>query len=223
MVHGGTWTAEAREPDRRQKVLDQLRLARQLRATLEQAADAAESASRAEARSLLIQHTPDISTLTCLTEAVKGRYTLDSYQYYTQQAQKRQEELVSDKLVVKEHLERLAQERPGDRKERLAQERPGDRRERPVDRKPAAVDDADLRRRRESRLIERRRMRRNLESRRCHDCKSTTKYFRRCNYYNVNGTKCGKIFCRRCLEAKYEAPVDDWDTIETMMGKKDWQ
>jgi hypothetical protein len=62
--------------------------------------------------------------------------------------------------------------------------------------------------------------RRQTETKRCHDCKSTTKYYRNCHYYFPDGSKCAKTFCRKCLEGKYEGePVDDWKTNKDSM---DW-
>jgi hypothetical protein len=108
-MHGGTWTAEAREPDRRKQLHNQLCLARKLRATLEHAADTAEQSSQDKARSLLLQHTPDISTLTCLTEAVKTRSILPCYDYYIQQVQRRDKEkhkeVVRAQAVLDEHFD----------------------------------------------------------------------------------------------------------------------
>jgi len=59
-----------------------------------------------------------------------------------------------------------------------------------------------------------------VATRQCHDCKSSTKIFRRCHYWMANGSKCGKIFCRKCIENKYEGPQDDWDST---VDRTDWQ
>jgi hypothetical protein len=82
----GTFTAEAREPDRKKRMFLQLQHARRLCIALEAAA--AESTS--DARSLIEEHKANICELTCLTEAFFQRYTLDSYQYYTHQLQHQQ-------------------------------------------------------------------------------------------------------------------------------------
>jgi len=61
--------------------------------------------------------------------------------------------------------------------------------------------------------------RRNVSTRRCHDCKSSTTYFRRCHYWFLTGTKCGKVFCSKCLQVKYGAAQLDWDNIK---NDSDW-
>eukprot|EP00592_Proboscia_alata_P016319 CAMPEP_0194396460 /NCGR_PEP_ID=MMETSP0174-20130528/125001_1 /TAXON_ID=216777 /ORGANISM="Proboscia alata, Strain PI-D3" /LENGTH=626 /DNA_ID=CAMNT_0039192529 /DNA_START=42 /DNA_END=1922 /DNA_ORIENTATION=+ len=41
-------------------------------------------------------------------------------------------------------------------------------------------------------------------SRKCHDCKGVVTHYLRCHFWFMNGTKCGKIYCKLCLEAKYD-------------------
>ena len=142
LVHGGTWTAEAREPNRRQKLHEQLCLARKLRAILEQAADKAEKLSPREARTLLLQHTADISTLACLTEAVRGNYTLNSYDYYTQRAQQtqqaRQQDVDRAKSVLDVHLDTMAQEEAPSEAEETATKHDADSGRKEAAKKPKA-------------------------------------------------------------------------------------
>lgn len=38
---------------------------------------------------------------------------------------------------------------------------------------------------------------------RCHDCRETTARYRKCSYWHITGTKCGKFFCIDCLSSKY--------------------
>lgn len=259
-MHGGTWTAEAREPNRRKQLHNQLRLSRKLRAALEHAADAAEKSSPQQARSLLIQHTPDISTLTCLTEAVKGRAILPSYDFYTQQVQRRDQvkndEVVRAQAVLDEHFGGMTRARghpasgsgsgaATSRKE-CSREWTVARAERPAARKPSrspissgsedsgfvhySSDDSTStsgfvrpRKKGTHTMVSSGRTskrRRQVETRRCHDCKSTTNCYRKCQYFFPDGTKCGKTFCRKCLEAKYEEDlVDDWETTKELV---DW-
>lgn len=282
LVHGGTWTAEARETNRRKKVLEQLKLARKLRATLEHAADQAEQLSQNEARSLLLQHAPDISVLASLTEAVKGKYTLESYDYYNrkaqQQQQNRQEEIKRARAVLNQHVETMVAQKTESEEQKTTSRRaapPPKRREppkKPKAKKPppkqvkkagrdrikaappripthalmtmgggshnsssrptraAAVaskpiiesssseeDEEDL-----LQVAPRtiKSGRRPNATRQCHDCKSTTKLFRECNYWQPDGSQCGKTFCRKCIEGKYEGPYEDWDA---MLSQLDWQ
>jgi hypothetical protein len=81
----GTFTAEAREPDRMRRMFLQLQHARRLCNTFERAAE-----STSDAHSLLEEHKADICELTCLTEAFFQRYSLDSYHYYTHQMERQQ-------------------------------------------------------------------------------------------------------------------------------------
>jgi len=51
----------------------------------------------------------------------------------------------------------------------------------------------------------------NLTPRKCVNCnKSSTAYFR-CHFWFMNGTKCGKIWCKECLTTKFD--VEDYDSI----------
>jgi hypothetical protein len=259
-MHGGTWTAEAREPDRRRQLHNQLCLARKLRAALEHVADAAEQSSPQKARSLLIQHTPDISTLSCLTEAVKGRSILPSYDYYTQQVQRRDQakhdEVVRAQAVLDEHFDGMTRARghPASGSGSGAATSQTEcsrgwtvaRAKKPAARKPSrspissGSEDSDFvafssddstsmsefarpRRKGTHTTVSSGRTskrRRQVETRRCHDCKSSTNFYRKCQYFFPDGTKCGKTFCRKCLEAKYEEDsVDDWEMTKESL---DW-
>ena len=64
--------------------------------------------------------------------------------------------------------------------------------------------------------------RRVVPPRRCHDCKSTTTMYRRCQYWFLTGSKCHKTYCHKCLIAKYMEPASDW---ANGMAKEipDWQ
>ena len=37
----------------------------------------------------------------------------------------------------------------------------------------------------------------------CHHCRDTNAEYRKCNYWNLSGSKCGKVFCITCLSSKY--------------------
>jgi hypothetical protein len=78
VMHGGAWTGEAREPQRKEQLLEQLKVARQLRESLETAALQAErvATTTEQVRTMIVQQTPIMNTLVSLTEAVRGNYTL---------------------------------------------------------------------------------------------------------------------------------------------------
>jgi hypothetical protein len=274
---GSTWTAEAREPDRKRRLHLQLTLARQLRARLEQAADQAESAAtQMERMDLLEQRTEDVNTLVSLTQAVKRGYTLDRYDEYSRFLRKEpvKSDENKDRDVIVKQLIAMKEERlnPEDlpsarnpspavsssgvaskkraRKPKASSPKASAAakgREYTSDsessaKKPAAgrasayaeqdyyeyhsSDDeeytpdlsaASSSKRRAN--AAKRMKRRSVASRRCHDCKSSTTYFRRCHYWFLTGAKCGKTFCSKCLVYKYGLPSDDnWD-----MNDPDWQ
>ena len=45
-------------------------------------------------------------------------------------------------------------------------------------------------------------------SRRCHNCKTYSVQHRVCNYWNLDGTKCKKIYCLSCLTNQYTVGDD---------------
>lgn len=118
VMEGGALTAEAREPSRRRRLHYQLQLARRLRAQMEQAADQAEAAgSVQEARSIIVSNTRHINELVSLTEAVRGGYTLDSYQedwgfQQAEQEQARQVEVA--RIQIRNQLRSMHQQRSRD-------------------------------------------------------------------------------------------------------------
>eukprot|EP00545_Synedropsis_sp_CCMP1620_P007432 CAMPEP_0119006272 /NCGR_PEP_ID=MMETSP1176-20130426/2204_1 /TAXON_ID=265551 /ORGANISM="Synedropsis recta cf, Strain CCMP1620" /LENGTH=406 /DNA_ID=CAMNT_0006958171 /DNA_START=80 /DNA_END=1300 /DNA_ORIENTATION=+ len=302
---GNGWTAEAREPDRKQRLHNQLTLARQLRARLEQAAEeAALIANQADRLELLEDRTDDINTLVSLTQAVKQGYTLDRYEEYSSRNLRQVPSEVSaelkDRDIIVKHLIAMKDERENplgaasslaaaavahrtrtvsslSSRGGVAAARPtkrarGSRKLLPPSsssraaasitdnnrqsdsesssiRKPAAKRQAIAitaaaqqqeeyyeyhssedeeytpeaaprspsgRRRRSSSA--KRIKRRSVASRRCHDCKSSTTYFRRCHYWFLTGAKCSKTFCSKCLIFKYGCPSEEnWD-----MNDPDW-
>ena len=82
VVHGGGFTVEEQELDRRQLLSDQLKLARQLRGVMERAAETAKTLSPPNARDFYLELEPEICQLVSLTKAVRGEYTLDHYHQY---------------------------------------------------------------------------------------------------------------------------------------------
>lgn len=270
-------TAEVREPDRRQRLLHQLRLARQLRAAMEEAAHTAEAAPNQAARIQVLESSQhDINTLVSLTQAVRDRYTLDDYHEYSRfleqekkkkrDTEKKAHDLVTDQLVA------MAESRDPARKKRArtvplpttvaaAAAAPmttttekNNKELKPTPKEPTAGSSAatttakhdeatpaaasfqrpassrtnkelpdttdTLEESAHSKASSTGRKRRNVKiSRRCHDCKSTTSDFRKCNYWFLTGSKCGKTYCQKCLEGKYgmkgNEGVEDSD--------KDWQ
>jgi hypothetical protein len=269
LVHGSAWTAEAREPNRRHKLLEQLSLARKLRAKLEHAADRAERSLQGQARNLLLQHTDDISTLACLTEAVKGNYVLDSYDYYIRKARQeietQRERVEQARAILDEQSESMAREQnetveandatrpvtvaatittptkpPPKTKKPMAKKASINRAKAPPPSRPStriprhalftalqssrvAAPDPDSTvelspEKLPKRVGTTKRGRRLADSRQCHYCKSSTTYYRQCTYWETDGTQCGKAFCRKCIEGKYEMTEDDWDSTT----QEDW-
>lgn len=45
-------------------------------------------------------------------------------------------------------------------------------------------------------------------AKKCHDCREVKTRCRRCSYWQVTGTKCGKFFCVDCLSSKYSVGDD---------------
>ena len=82
VVHGGGFTVEGQELDRRQLLSDQLKLARQLRGVMERAAETAKTLSPQKARDFYLELEPEICQLVSLTKAVRGEYALDHYHQY---------------------------------------------------------------------------------------------------------------------------------------------
>ena len=84
VVSGGGYTAEAWEMDRKMRTLQQLQMARKFRAIMEQALeDAKNSGSKKEAMAIFEGHKKTILEMAALTDAIRGGYTLDSYDEYT--------------------------------------------------------------------------------------------------------------------------------------------
>ena len=111
----GALTSEARDSDRRRRVHLQLQHARRLRETMEQLADQAQNMTPSEAKQLLFAHRADVNELIALTQAVRGRYTLDSYHVITmqQEEEEREAQVKTDnaKAVVYAFQRNLAEER----------------------------------------------------------------------------------------------------------------
>ena len=285
-------TAEAREHDRRERLMEQFRLARQLRAIMEDAAKRAEATNDIEERRLIKQEQAHhVCTLVCLTEAVRDRYTLDDYYQYTRwvkaENEKREEEITKAKGIIRNQLRAMAvakrnpkpnpafkllapkpvlaarrkssstgkqkqqeekrpqQQSPQKQQQQQQQQqqqrksasssssitttttttttnkerKPYTRaapsaatvqqRERPTKPPPPAA--APVRRKRSASFEPgARSKRRNIAPRRCHDCKSTTTYYRRCQYWFLTGTRCNKTYCEKCLVGKYAESSDQW-------------
>ena len=112
---GSAMTIESQEVSRKHKLLVQLKIARRLRAVMEQASREAQGASLAEKRKILIQHKGAINELVALTQAVRGNYTLDSYHTYSAMYEKkeklRRQEFVAAVEVIRSHLRDWTKER----------------------------------------------------------------------------------------------------------------
>lgn len=242
VVDGGSWTAEAREPDRNRRLHAQLRLARQLRVTMENAADKAEQSTETP-RQILMHLVTTINELVSLTEAVQGSYTLDDYHEYTRLLQ--QEENVATKEMTRardilvRQLEALTRDRhptPARRQPppRVADHSTSHRSSAyavlapefsvaTLPKESSSIDtESSLKRNSMSIDVNTPSIhkRRNIVSRRCHDCKSGTTYFRRCQYWLLTGMKCGKTYCSKCLEIRYGDT--DLDSVSPSNDPHDW-
>jgi hypothetical protein len=270
IAHGGVWSAEAREPNRKQMLHQQFRLARQLRASLEAAAERSEQARTQDERwNILTEHSTQFNMLVALSEAVRGGYTLRDYTAYARFVKnyeaRVQEERQNDHAVIVNQLVAMAKERAAisngqsvrtNLTATVAVSNPEAAAPVGVSNPPPAsvkrryshtidltsdddstngspyIADANLssgdedyspdaksypRLRKSTQRIKRR----NVISRRCHDCKSATTYFRRCHYWFLTGTKCKRTFCSRCLISKYGCTDEEGEYWES--NNPDWQ
>ena len=261
MSYGGGWTAEAREPSRKQQLHHQLRLARQLRALLEAAAEKVEQAKTREERlEILREQSVNVNTLVSLTEAVRGGYTLKDYNEYTHFYQKSDargpdgavrdtaktasqpatafEEVTSEPSLTSAEGQKLpvaARRKPSvtskypatykdtssSADEEPSPKRSAVRNNNPFLDSPYKGRGPASTKSKQTKSSQGRIQRRNILNRRCHNCKSSSSYFRRCQYWHLTGSKCNKIYCSRCLIGKYgctDAEGDDWKTNDP-----DWQ
>mmetsp|Transcript_37790 Transcript_37790/g.55278 ORF Transcript_37790/g.55278 Transcript_37790/m.55278 type:complete len:449 (-) Transcript_37790:182-1528(-) len=60
--------------------------------------------------------------------------------------------------------------------------------------------------------------RKSTQSRKCHDCKKPSSDHRRCHFWFMNGTKCGKVYCQKCLAGKYGLK----EKFEDLLSDADW-
>jgi hypothetical protein len=334
--YGGVWTAESREPSRKDQLLLQLRLARQLRAVMERAADRAENAlvNPQERLDILHQHIPQINRLVSLTLAVRGKFMKPDYddymRFYQGYGVKKLKKIEEGQQFIMDSLQNLMNEHshpnsnskgneadpkfpPEDTKIPPKKTKPTNSKTYHIaelleDSKPSAYsldssqhpgmstftssrkrlrsnegdnilekeDEMEYRIQNDSEISPSpgmiatrlkphaaarsapffasrkslwstssppplsntesteteiatttmttdysRKRRRSTMNRRCHDCKSTTAYFRRCHYWYFTGVKCNKIYCSKCLIQKYECTDKEGDKWKTNI--KDWQ
>jgi len=247
VVSGGAWTAEAWEPERNSKLHAQLRLARQLRVTMENAADLAEqNLNSCPPRKLLVELIPSINELVSLTEAVRGHYTLDDYHEYTRLL-KEEEDTQNKELargtetIVRQLLETTRnKEFPPNQSNHIpaaTAAAPSNilpsghfaidfdlneptRKASPSSSHIPVVMKSSLKRKSHEVSSRSTPKRRSVLPRRCHDCKSSSTRFRRCQFWLLTGSKCGKTFCSSCLEVRYgEATMQDSEFDES---SHDW-
>ena len=118
VMDGGAFTGEAREPQRKERLMGQLDLARRLRRDLEKAANRAEdpNTTTEKARQMIIDMTPTVNQLVSLTEAIRGNYTLDTEEDYHEEynawAQddryERDRQRKSSRSILRDQLRRMA-------------------------------------------------------------------------------------------------------------------
>ena len=115
VVDGGTCTAEAWQIERKMRILEQLKLARKLRATMEKAyEDAKKTESKDAALKAFESHKNTMMEMISLTDAVKGNYVLDDYKEYTN--------VETDRIQRERHSHLSAQSIFGDIRKRIAWE-----------------------------------------------------------------------------------------------------
>ena len=109
------FTAEAWEPDRRNRLHKQLMLARRLRMDLEAACAVAEKGSLSDARDIFTSKIDRMNELVSLTQAVLGKYTLKSYKNYRDADAKEEEAKLDAQLysqsILNNHKKAMAYER----------------------------------------------------------------------------------------------------------------
>ena len=117
--YGSSFTAEAREPDRKRRLLDQLKVARRLRTTMESAADNIEKTCNNDRLRFLADNSFHINELVSLTQAVGGGYVSGHDFNLQQQEQERRKKANESKVydTVLNHLVSMADERDGVLKE----------------------------------------------------------------------------------------------------------
>ena len=118
MVGNEGVTSEAKEPDRKRSLLQQLKNAKRLRYVMEMAETKARNASTAEeARRILISCEKDVYELVSLTEAVRGGYTLSKKGYHSfsvcqvKETKLDEASMKHGKKVISDHLRAMARER----------------------------------------------------------------------------------------------------------------
>jgi len=249
VVEGGQITAEAREPDRKRRLHEQLRCARRLRAVMENAAKRAEdSGSQQQAKQIMISNAPHMEELVSLTEAVRGGYTLDSYREENWRAQQQEQvdrQRANDaSATLHSHLQAMADEREGvvplkmpSRKKSPTKKprknlptKSTEIRNALLTSKAAAVSPLELGgNETDSNISRTKRKRTRIPTgkpstvRKCHYCKDTKVNFRRCHFWFVNGTKCGKTFCDDCLVQHFHATsIVGPDGVRQDRNDTDW-
>jgi len=110
----GRHTIESQQVSRRHRLLEQLKIARRVRAVMEQAADQAEKSTSEESKDIIQEKKEVINELVALTQANRGNYTLDSYHIYTDIYKRRERSFKRQfrkaKTIVRNHLKELAKE-----------------------------------------------------------------------------------------------------------------
>lgn len=110
-----SFTVEATDFSRKYGLLEQLKIARRLRASMERAANIAETSAPNESVAVMLDRKRDINELVALTQAFHGNYFLDSYHVYNDMYEAkeriREKEMQAATKVIGTHVRDLSNER----------------------------------------------------------------------------------------------------------------
>ena len=221
VVTHGPFTAEAYEPSHKAKAHEQLQIARRIRATLEHAYHQAKESNSVEmSKKIFDNQRHVIYELISLTNAVQGRYVLDTYDEFNslskntrmQEEQmhcnslkqihnvwkdlydsKRPDELLEDK--VKKYLQKKAK--------RAEKQLSSLKITKPVKSPNPSIDPKKMSS--QNFTIQKVTTKspkpefHNARSRQCHYCSTWSRIHRQCEFWFDNGTQCRKSFCLKCL------------------------
>jgi hypothetical protein len=221
VITHGPFTAEAYEPSHKAKAHEQLQIARRIRATLEHAYHQAKESNSVEMlKKIFDDQRHVIYELISLTNAVQGRYVLDTYDEFNTLSKKirmeeeqrhcnslkqinsvwkdlyyskRPDELLEDQ--VKKYLQKKAN-RVVDKQSTLKITKPS--KSQNTSKEPHNLFS-------QNRTIQKVTARapkpefHNPRSRQCHYCSTWSRIYRQCEFWFDNGTQCRKSFCLKCL------------------------
>jgi hypothetical protein len=227
VIEGGGYTSEARELKKKLQLLEQLRLARRLRATMEAAyQDAKQSNDTKKASEILTRHNDTILEMASLTDAVRGGYTLDSYIEYKLDQKRESDRLrhLNAQHIFSSIRKKMAKERNSTdcssiRKRNREEERSVSNED---NSKSKSIEGSHKKKRKyedksatsihsgsmpqdddtsvKEKVVELQKSTKQ-STRKCHYCKKARADYIPCTYWHVNGKQCKKSFCLACIAA----------------------